>query len=128
MRVRMMLGAGVAVAVILIVGLSLAMSAPAARRLGPVASVNVDLARPDGLIDTESLSQLPRDVLAVPLFRDVLTQDLVTYYEQHPGRLTLAGILRRLAWEHESDAGDWVLRTVLDEPAQVALWRGGDGK
>ena len=131
MRTRkraIVLGTGVAVALVLIVGLSLAMSAPAARRLGPVPPVDVDLARPDGFIDTESLSQLPRDVLTVPLFRDVLTQDLVTYYEQHPGRLTLTGILRRLAWEHEIDAGDWVLRTVLDEPAQVALWRGGDGK
>jgi len=113
---------------LLLAGLGLAVSAPAPRWLTSVTPVEIDLDHPDGLIDTESLGQLPRDVLAVPLFRDLLTEDLVTYYEQHPGRLTLAGILRRLAWEHDVDAGDWIIRAVLDEPAQVALWQARDGQ
>ena len=121
-------GVGVGIACLLLLGLSLAISSPAPRLVGPLRPLGLDLAEPDGLIDTESLGALPRDVLAVPLFRDVLTEDLVTYYEQHPGRLTLGGILRRLAWEHDADLGDWAIRTVLDEPAQVALWRGGDGR
>ena len=121
-------GVGVGIACLLLLGLSLAISSPAARLVGPLRPLGLDVAEPDGLIDTESLGALPRDVLAVPLFRDVLTEDLVTYYEQHPGRLTLGGILRRLAWEHDADLGDWAIRTVLDEPAQVALWRGGDGR
>jgi len=43
--------------------------------------VQLDLTYPDALIDSQSLSQLPRDVLRVPLLRDVLTEDFVAYYE-----------------------------------------------
>ena len=35
--------------------------------------VQLDLTYPDALIDSQRLSQLPRDVLRVPLLRDVLT-------------------------------------------------------
>ncbi|HEV8473848.1 MAG TPA: DUF2138 family protein [Methylomirabilota bacterium] len=104
----------------------------AVRRGGAVvldgAAITVDLARPDALVETASLADLPRDLLTVPMFRDVLTEDVVAYYEQSEGRLSLAGTLRRLAYEHELDLGDRVIRTVIDQPAEVALWKSDDGR
>jgi uncharacterized protein YfaA (DUF2138 family) len=91
-------------------------------------SLGLDLTRPDALIDTASLAALPRDLLRVPLFKDVLTEDVVFYYEQSEGRLSLAGTLRRLAYEHDLEVADRVLGSVLDEPAEVALWKGADGR
>ncbi|GCB05571.1 DUF2138 domain-containing protein [Ralstonia sp. SET104] len=90
--------------------------------------VRLDLTYPDALIDSQSLSQLPRDVLRVPLLRDVLTEDFVAYYEGNEDRLSVAGALRRLAYEQKLDLAETVLKHVFDEPARVMLWRGPDDK
>lgn len=90
--------------------------------------VDLDLAKPDALIASESLAALPRDLLRVPLLHDVLREDLVDYYEHHEARLSLAGTLRRIAYEHELDLRDSLLQDALDAPAEVALWRGPTGK
>ncbi|CAJ0743094.1 DUF2138 domain-containing protein [Ralstonia mannitolilytica] len=90
--------------------------------------VQLDLTYPDALIDSQSLSQLPRDVLRVPLLRDVLTEDFVAYYEANEERLSVAGALRRLAYEQKLDLAETVLKHVFDEPARVMLWRGPDDK
>lgn len=90
--------------------------------------VQLDLTYPDALIDSQSLSQLPRDVLRVPLLRDVLTEDFVAYYEGNEDRLSVAGALRRLAYEQKLDLAETVLKHVFDEPARVMLWRGPDDK
>lgn len=123
------LEAGLAAAVVILL---LAGGVLAARRGGSfvldAAAVALDLARPDALVVTASLADLPRDLLTVPMFRDVLTEDVVTYYEQTEGRLSLAGTLRRLAYEHDLDLGDRVIRAVIDQPAEIALWKGGDGR
>lgn len=95
--------------------------------MGPVNSLKLDLSRPDALVLTESLSSLPRDLLTVPLARDVLREDFLFYYEQGEDRLGLQGSLRRIAYEHELGWGDQLIRMVLDEPAEVALWRDADG-
>jgi uncharacterized protein YfaA (DUF2138 family) len=89
--------------------------------------VNVDLTRPDVLVHTRSLSSLTRDLLKIPLARDLLTEDFVFYYETHPDRLGLAGILRRISYEHDVSWSDWIVSTVFDEPAEVFLWRGPKG-
>jgi uncharacterized protein YfaA (DUF2138 family) len=94
---------------------------------GPVNSLKIDLSKPDALVVTRSLSTLPRDLLTVPLARDVLREDFLFYYEQTEDRLGLKGSLRRIAYEHELGWGDQLIRTVLDEPAEVAMWRDGDG-
>jgi uncharacterized protein YfaA (DUF2138 family) len=86
-----------------------------------------DLARPDAVIRTASLSQLPRDLLQVPIARDVLTEDLVFYYEQHEDRLGLNGAIKRIAYEHQLGWADRILASALNEPAEVALWRDGKG-
>lgn len=90
--------------------------------------IQLDLTSPDALIDSQSLSQLPRDMLRVPLLRDVLTEDFVTYYESSEDRLSVAGALRRLAYEQKLDLTETVLKHVFDEPARVMLWRGPDDK
>lgn len=95
--------------------------------LGQVNSLKLDLSRPDALIVTKSLSTLPRDLLTVPLARDVLREEFLFYYEQSEDRLGLKGSLRRIAYEHELGWGDQLLRMVLDQPAEVALWRDADG-
>lgn len=94
---------------------------------GPINSLKLDLSKPDALVVTKSLSSLPRDLLTVPLARDVLREDFLFYYEQTEDRLGLKGSLRRIAYEHELGWGDQLIRTVLDEPAEVALWRDADG-
>jgi uncharacterized protein YfaA (DUF2138 family) len=93
-----------------------------------VATSLLDLAHPDAIIRTNSLAKLPRDLLQVPLLRDVLTEDFLFYYEQNEGRLSLAGTLRRIAYEHDLDLGDWVIRAVIDEPAEVLFWKGPNGR
>jgi uncharacterized protein YfaA (DUF2138 family) len=95
--------------------------------MGPVNSLKLDLSKPDALIRTPSLSTLPRDLLTVPLARDVLREEFLFYYEQSEDRLGLKGSLRRIAYEHELNWGDQLLRMVLDQPAEVALWRDADG-
>ena len=95
--------------------------------LGSVSSLGLDLSRPDALVVTSSLSTLPRDLLTIPLARDVLREDFLFYYEQGEDRLGLKGTLRRIAYEHELNWGDQLIRMVLDEPADVALWRDADG-
>ena len=91
------------------------------------AAAGVDLTQPDVLIRTESLSAFFRDLLQVPLARDVLGEDLLFYYETHPDRLGLAGSLRRIAYEHDLTWTDRVVSAVFDEPAEILLWRGPKG-
>lgn len=95
--------------------------------MGPVNGLKIDLSKPDALIMTKSLSTLPRDLLTVPLARDVLREEFLFYYEQSEDRLGLKGSLRRIAYEHQLGWGDQLLRMVLDQPAEVALWRDADG-
>jgi uncharacterized protein YfaA (DUF2138 family) len=93
----------------------------------PDTRLMADLGHPDALIRTASLSRLPRDLLKVPIAKDVLTEDLVFYYDQHEDRLGLKGAIRRIAYERNLDWTDRMLVTALDEPAEMAFWRDGKG-
>ena len=95
--------------------------------MGGVSGLNLDLSRPDAMIVTKSLSSLPKDLLTIPLARDVLREDFLFYYEQNEDRLGISGSLRRIAYEHQLNWGDQLIRMVLDEPAEVAMWRDADG-
>ncbi|MFY9259366.1 MAG: DUF2138 family protein [Gallionella sp.] len=86
-----------------------------------------DLNQPDALIRTTSLSKLPHDVLKVPLVRDVLTEDLAFYYEQHEDRMGVGGAIKRITYERNLDWTDKLLVSALNEPAEVAWWRDGKG-
>ena len=89
---------------------------------------HLDMASPDAVIVSQNLRQLPRDLLAVPLLHDTLSEDFVFYYEDNDERLTLSGALKRIAYEHDLSIGDEVVSTLLDQPAEIALWRGVGGK
>ncbi|GHU05809.1 DUF2138 domain-containing protein [Betaproteobacteria bacterium] len=121
-------------ALILFVAVLLATSYAVYRVVSPapfqglVSDVKMELARPDALIRTDSLSRLPPDLLKLPVARDVLTEDFVDYYEHHESRLSLAGTLRRIAYEHKLELPGQLLESVFNEPAEVALWRDSDGK
>lgn len=94
---------------------------------GPFNTLQIDLAKPDAWIRTKSLARLPRDLLQVPIAKDVLTEDFVFYYEQNEDRLGIKGSLRRIAYEHDLNWEDRLVETILDEPAEVALWRDQKG-
>jgi uncharacterized protein YfaA (DUF2138 family) len=98
------------------------------RKAAQGSAIVLDIHRPDAVIDSEALSRLPRDILRVPLLHDVLTQDFVDYYESDPTRLSAEGALRRLAFEHQLDWRDELMRQLFDEPAHVLLWRSPDGR
>ncbi|NVZ65590.1 DUF2138 domain-containing protein [Pseudomonas gingeri] len=97
----------------------------------PVAELALEklgLSRPDALLETASLSQLPKDLLSVPFLRETLTEDFVFYYETHGDRLGLIGSLRRIIYEHDLKLQDTLIEQLFDQPADVALWRGKDGR
>ncbi|MHC8413277.1 DUF2138 domain-containing protein [Pseudomonas sp. Hz4] len=93
-----------------------------------LASDKLGMSRPDGLLETHSLSQLPKDLLAVPFLKETLTEDFVFYYEAHADRLGLIGSLRRIIYEHDLKLQDSLIEQIFDQPADVALWRGADGR
>ncbi|MFJ2359626.1 DUF2138 domain-containing protein [Pseudomonas fluorescens] len=93
-----------------------------------IASDKLGLSRPDALLETRSLSQLPKDLLTVPFLKATLTEDFVFYYETHADRLGLIGSLRRIIYEHDLKLQDSLIEQLFDQPADVALWRGADGR
>lgn len=80
------------------------------------------------VIQSRTLSQLPKDILAVPLLKTLLTEEFVFYYEQNESRLTLEGAFRRIAYERGMGVGDEIIAYALNTPAEVALWKNKDGK
>ncbi len=117
----------IGVAVVLGAGAFVAATHGWANFGGAINARHVDLAAPDAYISTPALSRLPRDLVKAPLARDVLTQDFAFYYEDNEERLALAGTLKRLAFEHDTTLADKLLQLVLDEPAEVALWKDDKG-
>lgn len=86
------------------------------------------LLQPDALVLSHSLSQLPRDILTIPLLKDILTEDFVFYYEQNERRLSLQGTIRRIAYEHQLSFDDEILAYVFKTRASIALWKTRDGR
>jgi uncharacterized protein YfaA (DUF2138 family) len=88
----------------------------------------IRLAQPDAIIVSTRLRDLPHDLLSVPLLHAALTEDFVFYYQENDTLLGLKGTLRRIAYEHQLSIGDEVIALALDQPADLALWHGADGK
>src|SRR3546814_8866206 len=61
-------------------GLGWFMTKPKAPPMA-LALEKLGLSRPDGLLEAHSLSQLPKDLLAVPFLKATLTEDFVFYYQ-----------------------------------------------
>ncbi|EBU7540013.1 DUF2138 domain-containing protein [Salmonella enterica subsp. salamae serovar Sofia] len=94
----------------------------------PHNNLQVDVTRPDVLIESRSLSQLPSDILTLPFLKNTLTEDFVFYYQNNADRLGIAGSLQRIIFEHQLTLKDSLINELLDQPAQIALWRDGKGK
>lgn len=109
-------------------GLGWFMHKPPVLPAAALASDKLGMSRPDGLLETHSLSQLPKDVLAVPFLKATLTEDFVFYYQANADRLGLIGSLRRIIYEHDLKLQDSLIEQLFDQPADVALWRGADGR
>lgn len=90
--------------------------------------LKIDLRHPDVLIESESLSRLPKDLLTIPFLHDTLTEDFVFYYQNNADRLGITGSLRRIIFEHELTLRDNLLETLLDQPANIALWHDERGR
>jgi uncharacterized protein YfaA (DUF2138 family) len=90
--------------------------------------LTINLQKPDALIVTQSLAQFPRDVVTIPLLKDLLTEDFLYYYEENEGGMSLRGTLRRIAYEHQLSIGDDVIDYIFSTPARLAFWKGRDGK
>ncbi|MES2943659.1 MAG: DUF2138 family protein [Pseudomonadota bacterium] len=95
---------------------------------GKLNALDIPLDKPDVYIASAKLSALPADIVQIPGLRELLTQDFVDYYEEHPDRLALAGTLKRLAFQNNFQWQDRLVARLLDAPAQVALWRDGKGR
>ena len=64
----------------------------------------------------------------MPLLRDTLSEEFVFYYESNANRLGLRGSLRRIIYEYDLTLQDNLIDSLFDQPADIALWRGADGK
>lgn len=96
--------------------------------LGGSQLIDIDMDHPDALVSSARLSRLPADILKVPMLRDVLTEDFVFYYAHTDTGMSVDGAIRRIAFEHDLRISDRILASMLDEPADLALWRAPDGK
>ncbi|MFC7421057.1 DUF2138 domain-containing protein [Iodobacter arcticus] len=94
----------------------------------PIIALAAGLAAPDVVLATPNLALLPAALMHVPLFKKVLTEDAVDYYEHHPDKLGLEGSLRRIAFEHELNLQDHFMNALLSEPAEMAMWKSDDGR
>ncbi|WP_149451765.1 DUF2138 domain-containing protein [Escherichia albertii] len=90
-------------------------------------NLQIDLNEPDLFLDSDSLSQLPKDLLTIPFLRDVLSEDFVFYYQNHADRLGIEGSIRRIVYEHDLTLKDKLFSSLLDQPAQAALWHDKQG-
>jgi len=99
-------------------------------RLPPPARVDISNfdALPDALIVTKNISQLPKDVLSHPWLKEVLTEEFINYYEYNERSLGIRGVLRRISYEHNTTLLDGVLAYIFNTPAEIAFWKGYDGK
>jgi len=89
---------------------------PRSRAERPIAP-RLQLAQPDAVIQTASLSSLPKDILAIPQLKDLLSEDFLYYYETNEDRLGIDGALRRIAYEHHLSLTDEILAKILNMPA-----------
>jgi uncharacterized protein YfaA (DUF2138 family) len=84
---------------------------------------------PDATINTQSLFDLPKDLVSIPLVKDLLTEDFVFYY-RNSGEdwLQFRGALARIAFEHELDWPTQIATWLMNGPAEIALWKGDEGR
>lgn len=103
----------------------------AQQRLGSLSKVDaiyIDIAKPDVVIQSDNISQLPRQLLTIPVIKDILTPEVVFYYQNAPTSLSLQGSLQRLAFEHNLTIEDRLIRKILDRKGEFYVWKGHTNK
>ena len=118
--------AGVLLTAVAIGGWRLAQSRMGS--LNQVDAVSIDMAKPDVIIQSDTFNQLPQQLLTIPVIKDVLTQDVVFYYQQAPSKLSLSGSLQRLAFEHNVQLQDRIIDKMLARGGEMYAWRGQTNK
>jgi uncharacterized protein YfaA (DUF2138 family) len=117
-----------AIAAVVVLGVGAALLFGLRQRFdGPINALGADLATPFAYVSTPALSRLPRDLVKAPILRDVLTEDFAFYYEEQEDRLSLAGAMKRIAFEHNTTWPDQLLESALDTPAEIAWWPDAKG-
>lgn len=86
-------------------------------------NLQIDLNEPDLFLDSDSLSQLPKDLLTIPFLHDVLSEDFVFYYQNHADRLGIEGSIRRIVYEHDLTLKDKLFRHSRSACAGSAVAR-----
>jgi uncharacterized protein YfaA (DUF2138 family) len=92
------------------------------------ASAEINWGPPDSVISTQSLSDLPKDILKQPMLKEILTDDFAFYYLDSAEFLSLKGSLKRIAFEHELTFADEILNYVMSTPADVIFWKKENGR
>ena len=93
-----------------------------------VGQVWINMDEPDAIILSKNLSELPKDILTIPVINEILTEDLVFYYDNAPSRLSIQGTLNRMAFDHNLSLQEKLVQKILSEPSEFYVWKGETGK
>lgn len=84
--------------------------------------------KPDLVILTEELSEMPSDIVNKSFLSKILSKEKVFKYQDEPGYFQVQGFLKRIAFEHDVTTTDNIIKYLLEMPAEIAFWKGSDGK
>ncbi|WP_434779370.1 DUF2138 family protein [Neisseria sp. Ec49-e6-T10] len=93
-----------------------------------VGQVWVDMSKPDVMILSQNLARLPKDILTVPLLNQLLTEDLIFYYDNAPSKLSIQGSINRIAFEHQLSVPEQIVQKIISEPSELYVWNGSTGR
>lgn len=87
-----------------------------------------DAHKPDVVVVTEKLGSLPNDIVTKSFLSKVLSKEKIFKYQDEPDYFQVQGFLKRIAFEHNVTITDNIIKYLLEIPAEIALWKGDDGK
>ncbi|MGK0289580.1 MAG: hypothetical protein ACI86H_001025 [bacterium] len=90
--------------------------------------LNLGIPTPDGVLVTQNLANFPKDIIENPTLKKILTEKFLFYYEGSESHLSLKGTLRRITFENQLSFKDHIVKSILDQPAEIAFWKGHDGR
>ena len=96
--------------------------------LSQVDAISINMAKPDVVIQSDQFNQLPAKLLSIPIVKDVLTEEVVFYYQEAPSKLSLQGALQRLAFDHKLRFEDRLIDKMLARSGDLYVWKGHTNK
>jgi uncharacterized protein YfaA (DUF2138 family) len=90
--------------------------------------INIDIAKPDALILTESFSQLPSDLIKNSFIKDLINKNIFNLYQNNASLLGLRGVVKRISFEQNTTVLDKLLKFAFNKPAEIAFWKGHNGQ